>query len=144
MGLSQILYCIGLREGGKGRDYLNEYKSCEVCGKKATQIHHRVFRSKVHALVKCESNYCYLCTDCHVKVHSRDGHELDVKLKLEFQNKLEMLFDKEYLTEDDIQQTLGISDRAMKGLSKTLKKEKDGTYSRESVIISCMGGRLYE
>ena len=26
---------------------------------------------------------------------------------------------------------------------KTLKKERDGTYSRESVIISCMGGRLY-
>ena len=122
---------------------MNEYKSCEVCGKKATQIHHRVFRSKVHALVKCESNYCHLCTDCHVKVHSRDGHELDIKLKLELQNKLEILFDKEYLTEQDVNDVLKISNSALKSLLKPLKREKEG-YERISVIRQIMGGRLYE
>ena len=143
VGLSQILYYIGLREGGKGRDYLNEYKSCEVCGRKATQIHHRVFRSKVHALVKCEFNYCYLCTDCHVKVHSRDGHELDLKLKLELQNKLETLFDKEYLTEDEINSVLQIGPTALKKLLKTLKRKPEG-YFYLDVLRVCMGGRLYE
>ena len=122
-------------------------KRCWVCGNPNVEAHHSIFKSKCKPLEHCELVIYYLCPEHHrssVGVHGRDGHELDLKLKLDFQNKLEMLFDKEYLTEDDIQQTLGISDRAMKSLSKTLKKEKDGTYSRESVIISCMGGRLYE
>ena len=123
-------------------------KYCYVCGKTCNlELHHIIFRSKAPFLTNSILNHVYLCSEHHrgtFSPHGKNGHELDVKLKLEFQNKLEMLFDKEYLTEDDIQQTLGISDRAMKSLSKTLKKEKDGTYNRESVIISCMGGRLYE
>ena len=99
-------------------------KYCYVCGKTCNlELHHIIFRSKAPFLTNSILNHVYLCSEHHrgtFSPHGKNGHELDVKLKLEFQNKLEMLFDKEYLTEDDIQQTLGISDRAMKSLSKTL------------------------
>ena len=50
--------------------------------------------------------------------------------------------DKEYLTEDDINSVLKISDTALRGLLKSLKREKEG-YERIAVIMQCMGGRLY-
>ena len=126
---------------------MEDDKRCYVCGNPNVELHHICFRSKVPSLTNCVLNHVYLCPEHHrgtYSPHGKYGHELDIKLKLEFQNKLEILFDKEYLTEEEIKQTLGISDRALKRLLKTLKKEKDGTYNRTSVIISCMGGRLYE
>ena len=126
---------------------MEDDKRCYVCGNPNVELHHICFRSKVPSLTNCVLNHVYLCPEHHrgtCSPHGKYGHELDIKLKLEFQNKLEILFDKEYLTEEEIKQTLGISDRALKRLLKTLKKEKNGTYNRTSVIISCMGGRLYE
>lgn len=65
------------------------------------------------------------------------------KLKLEFQNTLETLFIKEYLTEEEISEALGISDKAIYRLLKTLKRYKEG-YSREDVILRCMNGKRRE
>lgn len=117
---------------------------CELCGvKEANQRHHKVFRSKVKALEHCDRNLANICYECHYKIHHNKGRDLDLKLKLSFQNELEMLFDKEYLTYEDIKEVLQISDRCMKGLLKTIQYTKDG-YKREDVIMVCMGGRLYE
>ena len=121
-------------------------KRCWVCGNPNVEAHHSIFKSKCKPLEHCELVIYYLCPEHHrssVGVHGRDGHELDLKLKLDFQNKLEMLFDKEYFTEEEVRETLGISDRATKRLLKTLKR-KNNMFERLDIIRSCMGGRLYE
>lgn len=121
-----------------------EFKICELCGlRQANQIHHRIYRSHVKALIKSEINYTYLCQQCHTKVHGKNGHELDRKLKLEFQNKLEILFDKEYLTEEEINDVLKISQTALRGLLKPIMRYKEGI-KREDIIRVCMGGKIYE
>ena len=121
------------------------YRPCEVCGGVGSEMHHIIRRSHCRALIHCELNLIALCPRCHRGqngVHS-GNKELDHKLKLDFQNKLEILFDKEYLTEEMINDVLKISDSALKGLLKPLKREKEG-YERTSVIRQIMGGRLYE
>lgn len=122
-------------------------KYCYVCGKSGNlEAHHICKRSQVPALTHSPLNIIYLCPVHHrseVGVHGRDGHELDLKLKLELQNKLELLFDKEYLTEEEVRETLEISDRATKRLLKTLKR-KNNMFERLDIIRICMGGRLYE
>ncbi len=121
-------------------------RCCYVCGKPYSEAHHICKRSQVPALTHSPLNIVYLCPVHHRSergVHGRDGHELDLKLKLELQNKLELLFDKEYFTEDEVRETLGISERAVKRLLKTLKR-KNNMFERSEIIMQCMGGRLYE
>ena len=83
-------------------DYEN---CCWVCGKYGVEYHHAVRRGAVKALIHCKHNLYPLCPLHHRSspggVHG-GNKELDLKLKLDFQNKLEMLFDKEYLTENEI------------------------------------------
>lgn len=120
-------------------------KHCYVCGNPNVELHHICFRSQSKQLTNCVLNHVYLCPEHHrgnFGPHGRDGHELDLKLKLEFQNKLELLFDKEYFTEEEVRETLGISDRATKRLLKTLKR-KNNMFERLDIIRSCMGGKLY-
>ena len=117
---------------------------CELCGiREANQRHHKIFRSKVKSLEHSELNIAHICYECHYKIHHNQGRDLDLKLKLSFQNQLEILFDKSYLTYEEIKEVLQISDRCMKNLLKTIQYTKDG-YKREDVIMVCMGGRLYE
>ena len=121
-------------------------KCCYVCGNPNVEAHHICKRSQVPALKHSPLNIVYLCPVHHRSergVHGRDGHELDLKLKLELQNKLEMLFDKEYLTEDEINSVLQIGPTALKKLLKTLKRRPEGYYYLD-VLRVCMGGRLYE
>ena len=120
------------------------YRPCEVCGGVGSEMHHIIPRSHCRALIHCDKNLIALCPRCHRgKNGAHQNRELDLKLKLEFQNELEILFDKEYLTEEMINDVLKISGSALKGLLKPLKREKEG-YERISVIRQIMGGRLYE
>lgn len=117
---------------------------CEMCGREYAELHHIQFRSQVPALVNSKINHIYLCPyhhRSHAGVHGRDGHQLDKKLKLEFQNKLEILFDKEYLSKEEINQVFNISERCLNRLLKVLNT-KDGLYNREDVIRAACGGRL--
>lgn len=119
---------------------------CKVCGSQATESHHIVKRSEVKALIKCEINQIYLCTECHrgtYGVHGREGHKLDIKMKLDMQNKLELIFDKEVFTREEIRQALNISERATESLCKLMKCDK-GVFNRLEVIRVCMGGKLLE
>lgn len=121
-------------------------KRCWVCGNPNVEAHHSIFKSKCKPLEHCELVIYYLCPKHHrsnVGVHGRDGHELDLKLKLDFQNKLEMLFDKELLTEEEINSVLKISEKKLKSLLKTLKREKGIYYHRLDIIKACCGGKLY-
>ena len=54
-----------------------------------------------------------------------------------------MLFDKEYLTEDEVNSVLEIGPTALKNLLKPLRRKPEGYYFLD-VIRICMGGRLYE
>ena len=62
-------------------------------------------------------------------------------LKLELQNKLEFLFDKEYLTREEIKEVLKISNKPLDRLLKPIVMKK-GLYEREDVIRACMGGKI--
>lgn len=117
---------------------------CLVCGQRATELHHIVFRSQVKPLENCKLNHIYLCMKHHrgtQGVHGSKGHKLDRLLKLQFQNNLEILLDSEYLTREDIKGVLQLADKPLNRLLKALKV-KEGKYTREDTIRACMGGKL--
>ena len=122
-----------------------EYRECELCkSRPASEVHHIIYRSHCKALIKSNLNLISLCQQCHAKIHrGKESKELNHKLRLQFQNKLEILFDKQYLTEKEINDVLKISQTALKGLLKTLTVYKEG-YKREDVIRACMGGKMIE
>jgi 5-methylcytosine-specific restriction endonuclease McrA len=78
---------------------------CEVCGKYGgsdLELHH-ILRRKVPATVE---NTIMLCVECHrgtKGVHGRDGHILDLKLKLDLQK---IYFDMNML-EAEVRYTMG-------------------------------------
>ncbi|MDP4147367.1 MAG: hypothetical protein Q8936_23330 [Bacillota bacterium] len=121
---------------------------CEICLEddiyKPGELHHIVFRSKCKPLENCKLNHIHLCYEHHRGtngVHGRLGHVLDKKLKLRFQNNLEILFCQNYFTLEDVMNTLGISFNNIRRLSKRFKCEK-GYYTRESIIRACMSDKM--
>ena len=123
-----------------------EYRECELCKlRPASEVHHIIYRSHCKALIKSNLNLISLCQQCHAKIHrGKESKELNKKLRLQFQNKLEILFDKQYLTEEEINDVLKISQTALKGLLKTLTVYKGNLFEREDVIRACMGGKIIE
>lgn len=116
---------------------------CKVCGTSyGIESHHIVKRSQNSNLTNCKLNLIDLCY-VHHRDHKKGVHfnkELDRKLKLELQNKLESLFDKDYLTKEEINKILQISEKALNRLIKTLKLHND-KYVKGDVIKVCMGGK---
>lgn len=93
---------------------------------------------------KCPLNHVYLCSDCHRGDKGpHNNRKRDLELKRNLQDKLELLFDKESFTMEEIKEVLKISDNAVIRLCKPLKRTVD-KYDREDIIRSCMGGRIYE
>lgn len=118
-------------------------KECYICGKPNSEEHHRIYRSECKPLVKCKNNLVYLCVEHHrgtYGVHGKHGETLNDRLKLEFQEWLEKEFTEEQYKLEDIQKILGISDNAIKSLSKLMTQYR-GQYKREDIIIVCMGGK---
>ncbi|MCF0149507.1 MAG: hypothetical protein HUJ77_14075 [Clostridium sp.] len=121
-----------------------EIKYCSECGKLYAETHHIVFRSEAKALEHCKLNLVNLCIEHHKGTfgpHGSKGSAANKKYKLEFQNKLEILLDKQFLTKEEINKVLQISDKALNRLLKTLSLQ-NGLYVREDVIRVCMGGKL--
>lgn len=116
---------------------------CKICGTSyGIESHHIIKRSQNSNLVNCKLNLVDLCY-IHHRDHKKGVHfnkELDRKLKLELQNKLENLFDKDYLTKEEINKILQISEKALNRLIKTLQLHND-KYVKEDVIKVCMGGK---
>ncbi|PRR70895.1 HNH endonuclease [Clostridium thermopalmarium] len=120
-------------------------RECEICGRFPAEQHHIVKRSQNRAMIKAPVNHVYLCEEHHrgtKGVHGRDGHKLDIQLKLQLQKKLFELFDRKYYTKQEAKELLGISAKDVNMLLKT-KKCKDGQYERVDIVIACMGGALY-
>ena len=123
---------------------MNDIHWCIVCGQRATELHHRVYRSECKPLEHCKINLIYLCREHHrgtYGVHGKYGDKLNKTIKLQLQNYLEMIFDKELLTRDEINEVLNISERSLERLLKILTLHK-GKYARKDVIRACMGGKM--
>ncbi|PRR85530.1 hypothetical protein CLLU_14510 [Clostridium luticellarii] len=124
------------------------YKHCVNCGStRLLQKHHVIHRSECGALIHCKKNLVYLCRKCHTEetyaVHQKNGHELDIKLKLEFQNWLESVFTEDRYTLDEIRKKLDISKDAARSLSKLMDIDR-GAYCREDIIRTAMGGKIID
>ena len=117
---------------------------CFVCGNMNTEKHHIIKRSQNKNLIKCELNLVELCPAHHRGhngVHGKNGRALDLKLRQHFYNKLNRLFNKEYLTKTEIKTVLDITEPCTERLLKTLKEYEEG-YLKEDVIRNCFGGRI--
>jgi hypothetical protein len=114
---------------------------CEVCGKEADR-HHIVHR--------CEGgldfplNYKCLCKEHH---RGRKGphqdESVDLRYKLQLQNKLYAILTKEYYFIDDMSSLLQINTRILKKLLKECKLYKEG-YKTSDIIFKIMGDMVYD
>ncbi|GAB6169066.1 HNH endonuclease signature motif containing protein [Clostridium carnis] len=113
---------------------------CEICGATA-DIHHIVHKHE--GGYDIELNYKYLCNYHHRgKTGPHHCIETDLKYKLELQDKLFNLLPKDYYTAKELLKLLNISNSSLKRLIKKLKLFKEG-YSKEQIIKTLMGGKLY-
>lgn len=117
-------------------------RCCKLCGSMENiEAHHIIHRSSVKALIKCDLNLADLCQSCHDFLHhNKKGFELDYALKIEFYEKMRLLFDKKEFTLEEIQETLNISYNASYSLSKLMKPVKS-KYIREDILNAVMGGK---
>ena len=117
--------------------------SCYICETaEDTESHHIILRSECKPLEFCPINTVRVCNRCHDFMHHDSrGYKKLKELKLEYQNKLEFLFDKKYLTREEIKEVLQIKDKPLDRLLKTLIPKK-GLYERGEVILRCMGGKM--
>ena len=113
---------------------------CEICNAPA-DIHHIVHRSE--GGLDIELNYKYLCPYHH---RGKDGphhcKEVDLKYKLELQNKLFYILQKEYYSFKEIASELNIPKNTLKRITKNLKIYKEG-YKKTDIILQIMGGQFY-
>lgn len=113
---------------------------CEICEKDA-DIHHIIHRSEGGLDFKL--NYKYLCPYHHRgKKGPHKDKFIDLKYKLEMQQRLELILNKNYYTLEEIYSTLHIKRNQLKKLSKNLKLHKEGYY-RKDIIFELMGRKVY-
>lgn len=113
---------------------------CEICNQKA-DIHHIIHRHE--GGLDIELNYKYLCEKHH---RGKDGPhkniEIDIKYKIELQEKLNKILPKEYYSFKDLMQILNISLNIMKRITKNMTVYKEG-YNKNDIILYLMGGTYY-
>lgn len=114
---------------------------CEVCGNPNVERHHIIFRSQLG--LDFPLNYKYLCFEHHKG--NKSPHccrEIDLKYKVELERKLKKLLDKEFYTEDEIRQLLGLKKKQADKIFRRFRIYPEG-YSRDEILRRLMGGRLY-
>lgn len=113
---------------------------CEVCGKEADK-HHIVYRSQ--GGIDFPINFKYLCPEHHRgKNGPHKNRQLDLKYKLELQEKLEKILLKEFYSIDELVTLLKINKGMLKRLLKEYKLYKEG-YKKSDIIYRLMGRKLY-
>ena len=129
------------------------YGVCSNCGASGiVEKHHVFFKSKARALKNCNLNLVDLCTDCHSGtngVHGPHGHNLDIKLKRETQNKLITALQDNEIEEGEttlqgIARILGVTEKEVQAACKNIKTVYEDTYAIEDVVRALQGGKLYE
>ena len=124
-------------------------KQCLVCGHRGPEQHHIVFRGQQSAMVDCPMNKISLCYVHHRGDESpHQKRVLDLKYKIEFQERLEYLFSaKECYEEEEVKNILLIPGKDARKIVKSLCTvivEDEVGYKAEDIIRQCMGGRLYK
>ncbi|MEG2289931.1 MAG: hypothetical protein RSA29_02685 [Clostridium sp.] len=116
---------------------------CEVCGNSRVELHHIVFRGQASYMRNVKINFKYLCQEHHRGNESPHmNSDIDFKYKYELQKELFKLFDKEFYSEDEIKELLGISYKDVIQITKKLRVYSEG-YEKLDICIRLMGGRLY-
>ena len=119
---------------------------CRICGNGCAELHHIVYRSQSVSIKNCKLNHIYLCPEHHrgkFGVHSKNGYKLNIQIKLEMQQNIELLLDKQYFTWQEIQNIFMISEKATDTLCKTIKQYR-GTFAREDILRATMGRLITE
>lgn len=115
--------------------------TCEICGEKA-DIHHIVYRSEGGYNFKL--NYKYLCDKHHRgKNGPHRNKRLDLKYKLELQEKLYELLWKKYYKQEEIKNILKLNANQVKRVVRNLDLYKEG-YKSSDVIFEIMGNKKYD
>lgn len=113
---------------------------CEICGH-AADVHHIVYRSE--GGFDIDINYKYLCAEHH---RGKEGpHQdkiVDLKYKLELQEKLYKYLPKAYYWPKELTEILDIHNGSLKRLLKGLKISKEG-FKKEDIIFKLMGKKYY-
>ncbi len=113
---------------------------CEICNEKA-DIHHIIHRSE--GGFDIEINYKYLCPKHHRgKNGPHRSLETDIKYKIELQDKLYNILNKEYYTSKELGSILNIPLNTLKRITKNIKLYKEG-YKKDDIILTLMGNKLY-
>ena len=113
---------------------------CEICNKEA-DIHHIVHKSE--GGLDIDLNYKYLCEEHHRgKNGPHRSLEVDIKYKIEMQNKLYKILSKDFYSSKELSIILNASINIIKRITKNLKQYKEG-FKKEDIIRSIMGGTLY-
>lgn len=122
-----------------------DYENCSMCYSYfRLEVHHIIFRSQAKFLINCNLNKIKICHNCHDYLHhNKNGYKLDKKIKLDYQNKLEFLLDKEYFTREELNNIFKINEKALDSFCKLMKSEK-GVFNRDEVLRVAMGGKIIE
>lgn len=113
---------------------------CEICNAPA-DIHHIIHRSE--GGFDIELNYKYLCPYHHRgKYGPHHSKEIDLRYKIDLQNKLYEILTKDYYHFKELSQILNIPNNTLKRITKDLKLYKEG-YKKSDVIFKIMGNKFY-
>ncbi|MBE6063387.1 MAG: HNH endonuclease [Clostridium butyricum] len=113
---------------------------CEICNAPA-DIHHIVHRSE--GGFDIEINYKYLCPYHHRgKSGPHHSKETDLRYKIDLQNKLYEILNKDYYSFKELSQILNIPNNTLKRITKDLKLYKEG-YKKSDIILKIMGNKFY-
>lgn len=115
-------------------------ENCVVCGK-VGERHHIVYKSEKG--IDFSLNYIYLCSEHHRgKNGPHKNKKIDLTYKLQFQEKLRNILQKEYYSLEELTKLLTLNNSHAKTIFKNFKYYKEG-YKTSDIIKRLMGGKLY-
>ncbi|MBL4935390.1 HNH endonuclease [Clostridium sp. YIM B02515] len=114
---------------------------CEVCSRQA-DIHHIVHKNE--GGLDFPLNYKYLCPEHHRgKQGPHRNSKIDIEYKLEMQEKLRNILNKNFYTMEELIIILELNKTRAKKFFKDLKLFKEG-YKKEDIIYRLMGRKIYD
>lgn len=114
---------------------------CEVCSRQA-DIHHIVHKNE--GGLDFPLNYKYLCPEHHRgKQGPHRNSKIDIEYKLEMQEKLRNILNKNFYTMEELIIILELNKTRAKKFFKDLKLFKEG-YKKEDIICRLMGRKIYD
>lgn len=117
---------------------------CVLCMQQGRETHHVIFRSQASYMRTIKINLIPLCVDCHKGNNSpHQSKKLDLKLKIELQNKLQAMFTEKYYSREEIKEKLECTDFDTTLILKKLTLYRYG-YNTEQLVMRLLGGRLYD